>query len=175
MDGHFLLTSGLHSDVYWEKMRVVQNPKFTERLCSIIAEHCKNTDIDLVAGPITAGIILAYEVAKKLDKPCIFAEKAGNERQFKRGIQLKKDDKVLVVDDILTTGKSVNEVINAVEQAKAKVVSIAVLVDRSQDGLEFGSIPLFSCLRAPSKAFEPSCCPLCKKNMPLTILGGGKT
>ena len=172
--GHFLLTSGLHSGVYWEKMRVVQNPWHTERVCAIIAEYYKNLDIDFVAGPTTAGIILAYEIGKKLGKPCLFAEKSKEGRCFKRGLELKKGDKVLVVDDILTTGKSVNEVLDAVEKAGARAVAIAVLVDRSENGLQFGEIPLYCCLRAPSIAYEPQKCPLCQKKIPLSILGGAE-
>ena len=172
--GHFLLTSGLHSDVYWEKMRVVQHPQACERLCQIIAEHYKDLEIDFVAGPTTAGIILAYEIAKKLNKPCLFAEKVDEERQFKRGLELQKGQKVLVADDILTTGKSVNEVINAVEQAGAIVAAIAVLVDRSENGLKFNDIPVFSCLRAPAAVHKPENCPMCKQGIPLSILGGAK-
>jgi len=174
LHGHFLLTSGLHSDVYWEKIRVVQHPKATERLCQIIAEYYKDLEVDFVAGPTTAGIILAYEVAKKLNKPCLFAEKVGEERQFKRGLELQKEQTVLIVDDILTTGKSVNEVIAAVKQVGATVAAIAVLVDRSEKGLKFNDIPVFSCLRAPAAAYKPEDCPMCKQKMPLAVLGGAK-
>jgi len=172
--GHFLLTSGLHSDVYWEKMRVVQHPKTCEHLCKIIVKHYKDLEVDFVAGPTTAGIILAYEIAKKLNKPCLFAEKVGEERQFKRGLELSKGQKVLIIDDILTTGKSVNEVITAVEKAGAIVIAIAVLVDRSEKGLKFNNIPVFSCLRAPAVAYKPDDCPMCKQGVPLSILGSAK-
>ena len=155
-------------------MRVVQNPTNTEYLCAMIAKHFRNLNINFVVGPTTAGIVLAYEVAKKLGTPCLFAEKVGEERFFKRGLQPKKGDRVLVVDDILTTGKSINEVIRALEQHQAEVAAIAVLVDRSEEGLRFAQIPFFACLTSPAKAFAPGNCPLCQQRLPLTIPGGAK-
>ena len=165
-EGHFLLTSGLHSPVYWEKFRVLQYPHYTERLCRLIAEHFKKQNIEIVAGPTTGGIILAFEVARQLGAKSIFAEREGDKRVFRRSLSLNRGERVLVVDDVLTTGGSVNEVIEAVKQLGGNVIGIGVLVDRTQQNIKFNS-PLFSCLRAPATTYNPAECPLCAAGIPL--------
>ncbi len=117
LQGHFLLTSGLHSPVYWEKFKILQHPQYTAQLCGMIADHFRNQKIDVVAGPTTGGIILAYEVAKQLGVRSIYAEKEGTIRVFRRSLSLSPGERVLVVDDILTTGGSVRQVVDAVQEA----------------------------------------------------------
>ena len=108
LEGHFLLTSGRHSPVYWEKFRVMQYPHYVQQLCGMIADHYRKESIDLVAGPTTAGIILAFEVARQMGVRAIYAEKAENKTfVFKRGAAISPGDKVLVVDDVFTTGGSI--------------------------------------------------------------------
>ena len=170
--GHFLLTSGLHSPVYWEKFRIIEHPDITEYLCRTIAEHFSDQGAQLVVGPTTGGIILAYEVAKQLSLRSVFAEKEDDRRVLRRGFKIKPGEKVLVVDDVLTTGKSVREVLDAVAREHGEVIGIGVLVDRSEKGLDFG-IPLFSCLRSATPAYKPEECPLCSAAVPLTKPGGG--
>jgi orotate phosphoribosyltransferase len=171
LEGHFLLTSGLHSPVYWEKFRILEYPEYTQRLCGMIAERFKSEHVDVVAGPTTGGIILAFEVAKQLGMRCIFAEKEeGGERAFRRGFVLNKSERVLVVDDVLTTGKSVREVLDAVADKNGNVIGIGVLVDRSERDLKLG-YPLFSCLRSVTPAYKPEECPLCKAGIPLVKPG----
>jgi orotate phosphoribosyltransferase len=117
LKGHFLLTSGLHSPVYWEKSLVVQYPEYTEELCRMIADRFRNSGAQVVAGPTTPGIILAYETARQLGVRGIFAERdeSGSGRVFRRGFKIDPSEKVLVVDDVMTTGNSVREVIDAVK------------------------------------------------------------
>jgi orotate phosphoribosyltransferase len=158
LEGHFLLTSGLHSPVYWEKFRILEHPEYTQQLCAMIAGHFKSTAVDVVAGPTTGGIILAFEVAKQLGLRCIFAEKEeSGKRAFLRGFVLQPGERVLVVDDVLTTGKSVKEVLEAVGEKNACVVGIGVLVDRSERDLKLG-YPLFSCLCSVTPAYRPEEC-----------------
>lgn len=171
LEGHFLLTSGLHSPVYWEKFRVLQYPHHTEKLCRFIAEHFRKDNIQVVAGPTTGGIILAFEVARQLGVKGIFAEKEGGTRIFRRGFTISPGERVLVVDDILTTGGSIAEVIEAVKRLDGNVVGIGVLVDRSEQGKDFG-VPLFSCLRVTTVTYKPGECPLCASGIPLVRLGG---
>lgn len=171
MHGHFVLTSGRHSPVYWEKFRVIEEPVATVKLCRMIADHYRNQGVDVVAGPTTGGIILAHEIARQLGVRSAFAEKVGNSRAFRRGVAIQPEDSLLIVDDILTTGTSLKDVIDAVKTVGAKVVGIAVLVDRSDNGVELG-FPLFSCLRSPAVSYAPDACPLCKEHRPLTKLGG---
>jgi orotate phosphoribosyltransferase len=167
LEGHFLLTSGLHSPIYWEKFRVLQLPEYTKKLCQLISEHFKEGDVEVVTGPTTGGIILAYEVAKQLGVRGIFAEKEGVDRRaFKRGFGIKSSERVLVVDDILTTGKSIREVLALVNEQGGKVIGIGVLVDRSEKEHDF-DIPLFSCLRSITPVYKPQNCPLCAAAIPL--------
>ena len=174
LEGHFLLTSGLHSPVYWEKFRVLQFPNYTEQLCQLIAAHFREQGIQVVAGPTTGGIILAHEVAKQLGVRCIFAEKEGTERIFKRGFSIDPGERILVVDDILTTGGSIREVVTAVNKLGGKITGIGVLVDRSERKIDFG-VPLFSCHRSETIAYKPQDCPLCAAKIPLVKPGGSQT
>ena len=171
LEGHFLLTSGLHSPVYWEKFRVLQYPDSTVKLCRMIAQHYKNQNIQVVAGPTTGGVILAFEIAKELGIRSAFAEKDGTTRVFRRGFTIEKGERVLIVDDIFTTGGSVVEVINAVKKLEGNVVGIGVMVDRSNHEVDLGS-PLFSCLKSAAQTYKPEECPICAKGIPLVRLGG---
>jgi orotate phosphoribosyltransferase len=169
-EGHFLLTSGLHSPVYWEKFRILQYPHLTEKLCRLIARHFKPQKIDVVAGPTTGGIILAFETARQLGTRGIFAEKEGAVRVFRRDFEITPGERVLIVDDILTTGSSLGETISAVDRLGGIVIGIGVLVDRSEKNLDF-NLPFFSCLRAPTTVYSPQECPLCAAHIPLVKPG----
>lgn len=166
LKGHFLLTSGLHSPVYWEKFRVLQFPNYTEPLCRMIADHFRRQNVQVVAGPTTGGIILAFEVARQLGVRGIFAEKEAEERSFRRGFTVGPGERVLIVDDILTTGSSIREVIAAVKKLDGNIIGIGVLVDRSEQAPDFG-FPLFSCHRAATVTYRPEECPLCAAKVPL--------
>ena len=172
LNGHFLLTSGLHSPVYWEKFMVLQYPEYTQELCRMMAEHYRSQNVQVVAGPTTGGIILAFEVGRQLGVRGIFAEKkeGSQTRAFRRGFDIKPGERVLLVDDLLTTGGSVREVIAAIREKKGLLVGIAVMVDRSETGVDFG-YPLFSCLRSPTIAYKPQDCPLCAAKVPLERRG----
>ena len=171
LNGHFVLTSGLHSPVYWEKFRIIENPAAAVPLCAMIADHFKDKGIELIVGPTTGGIILAFEVARIMGLPAAFAEKVpSGEREFRRGFKIRPGEKILVVDDVLTTGKSVREVFDAVAKHKGNIVGVAVLVDRSDRSLDFGA-SLFSCLRAVTPAYKAEDCPLCRAGQPLTKPG----
>ncbi|MFC1860220.1 orotate phosphoribosyltransferase [Chloroflexota bacterium] len=171
LKGHFLLTSGLHSPVYWEKFRVLESPEYTEQLCRMITDHFREQDIQVVAAPTTGGIILAFETARQLGVRGIFAEREGTtERAFRRGFSIKAGERVLIVDDILTTGSSIHQVITAVTRKGGKIIGIGVLVDRSEQKADFG-VPLFSCLRSITPAYTPQECPLCAQNIPLVKPG----
>jgi orotate phosphoribosyltransferase len=173
LKGHFLLTSGLHSPVYWEKFQVLQYPDYTGQLCRLISAHFQKQQVQVVAGPTTGGIILAFEVARQLRVRGIFAEKEGNRRSFRRGFTISPGERVLIVDDILTTGSSIREVMGAVAECGGTVIGIGVLVDRSEQPVEFG-VPLFSCLRSETKTYAPQDCPLCAAGMPLVKPGSSQ-
>ena len=174
LKGHFLLTSGLHSPIYWEKFRVLQYPNYTEQLCRLIVDHFREQRIQVVAGPTTGGIILAFETARQLGIRGIFAEKEGTgERAFRRDFSINPGERALIVDDILTTGSSIREVMAAVTKQGGIVVSIGVLVDRSTQEVEFG-VPLFSCYRSATLTYPPHDCPLCAAKIPLVKPGSSQ-
>lgn len=175
LKGHFLLASGLHSATYWEKFRVLQSPEHTVPLCAMIADHFRERNIDVVAGPTTGGVILAFEVARQLGVRAVYAER-GNEggRVFRRGLTVAAGERVLIVDDVLTAGGSVRDVIDAVRTPGGNVIGIGVLVDRSQGDLVFGA-PLFGCLKVSVETHSPETCPQCAAGVPLTKPGGGTT
>ena len=173
LDGHFLLTSGLHSAVYWEKFQVLQYPAYTGQLCRQIAGHFRKRQVQLVAGPTTGGIILAFETARQLGVRGIFAEKEGSRRSFRRGFTISPGERVLIVDDILTTGSSIREVMAAVAECGGSVIGIGVLVDRSEQPVEFG-VPLFSCHRAVTRTYRPEECPMCAAGIPLVKPGSSQ-
>jgi len=175
LEGHFLLASGLHSPVYWEKFQVLQYPEYTVELCGMIADHFRSQNISLVAGPTTGGVLLAFEVARQLGVRGIFAERKGeNERAFRRGFTISPGERVLIVDDILTTGSSVYQMIKAVNEAQGDIKGIGVLVDRSETEPQFG-YPLFSCLRSITPAYTAENCPLCALKVPLVKPGHGQS
>ncbi len=174
LNGHFLLTSGLHSPAYWEKARVLQYPVYTEKLCRMIADNYRDAGITVVAGPTTPGIILAYETARQLGVRGIFAEKDDSGlRVFRRGFSIDPGEKVLVVDDVMTTGGSVMEVIAAVRKLEGIVAGVGVLVHRPAHPVDFG-VPFYACHTAEVVSWPPSECPLCRDGVPLVKPGSSK-
>jgi orotate phosphoribosyltransferase len=161
LEGHFLLTSGRHSACYFEKFRILEHPGDADRLCTQMAEHFKSTGIDVVVGPTTGGIILAFAVARHLGVRALYAEKSPEGRGFFRGMALSPGERVLVVDDVLTTGGSVKDTIAAVERGGGKLQGIGVLIDRSEGPLNLRA-PVFSLYRQVVESFLPGDCPLCK-------------
>jgi orotate phosphoribosyltransferase len=171
LEGHFQLASGKHSSRYIEKFRLLERPAQTEALCRMIAGWARELSPQLVAGPTTGGVIISYEVARILGTRSIFAER--NEdgspgRGFQRGFQISPGERVLVVDDVLTTGGSIRDVLDAVRKLGGQVAGVAVLVDRAGGSVEFG-VPFFACLALDLPAYEPRDCPLCRKDIPLKV------
>jgi orotate phosphoribosyltransferase len=171
-EGHFILASGRHSSLYLEKFQVLQHPADTERLCGAIAWWARALGVGSVAGPTTGGIILAHEVARQLGVRAIYAERREGApgREFRRGFALAPGERVLVVDDIMTTGGSVQETIDAVRSAGGAVAGAAVLVDRSGGGTR-PDVPVHSLWRLDIPSYAPAECPLCGKGIPATHPG----
>jgi len=171
-EGHFVLASGKHSSRYLEKFQVLQWPARTAALCADIAEWARSLAPRTVAGPTTGGIILAHEVARQLELRAVYAERteSGRGREFRRGFELGADERVLVVDDIMTTGGSVQETIDAVRSAGALVVGAAVLVDRSA-GAAHLDVSLHALWTVDIPTFAPADCPLCAAGVPLVKPG----
>jgi orotate phosphoribosyltransferase len=173
-EGHFLLASGLHSNRYIEKFDLLRNPAATVRALEPMAAHFSNRAIDVVAGPTTGGVILAFELARQLGAMAAYAERTGegrSGREFRRGTQFAPESRVLVVDDILTTGGSIRETLAALAAHPVKLIAIAVLVDRSGGSTTFPEGELFSLLQLQVAVWEATACPLCAQGAPLTKPG----
>lgn len=170
LTGHFKLSSGMHSGQYIEKFRLVENPRMLEPLCEEIASRFSDDRVDIVLGPTTAGIILAYNVARILGVEARYAETENGVRGLRRGQTLPEGAHVLVVDDILTTGGAVRECIKVVKQHGAVLVGIGILGDRSGGKLDLGT-KLESALTVAVEAWQPDDCPLCKKGEQITQPG----
>lgn len=172
--GHFKLTSGRHSDVYYEKFALLKNPAICTKICADMAVQFKEKKVQTVVGPTLGGVIIAYEVARYLGTVAAFAEQGERGRIFKRDFSLEKGERVLIVDDVLTTGTSVNEVIELVNQYSAEIVGIGVVLDRSGGEAEF-KYPFYAVSTIAAKSWESSECPLCKKGEELTQRGSRKS
>ena len=171
MDGHFLLTSGLHSPHYVEKFNVLQHPAYTAQLCAAMAEKFKDAQIETVVGPVTGGILLAHETGKSLGTRAIFTERVDGKMTFRRGFSLHKGERVLIVEDIVTTGGSIKEVIEVVKAVGAVPVAVSMLVDRSGGKADFGDVPAAALLTMDVETYAPESCPLCAKGIPMTKRG----
>ncbi len=171
LTGHFLLSSGLHSPNYMQCALVLQKPWVAEKLCKDLAKKLLKTKIDVVIGPALGGMIVSYEMGRALKVRSIFAERVDNVFALRRGFSLKKNEKVLVTEDVITTGKSTYEVIDLVERHGAKVVAVASIVNRS-DGAAIFSQDFHSLLNINIKSYRPEDCPLCReKKNPLVKPG----
>ncbi len=171
MEGHFLLTSGLHSPHYVEKFNVLQHPEYTEKLCQAMAEKFKDQNIQTVVGPVTGGILLAHETGKALGTRAIFTERENGKMTFRRGFSLQPGERVLIVEDIVTTGGSIKEVIDVVKANGGIPVAVSMLVDRSGGRAEFGDVPCTALLHMNVETYKPEECPLCKKGIAMTKRG----
>ena len=190
-DGHFVLKSGRHSDAYLEKFQVLQDPAATSELCGFFAEAHRGEDgaptVDLVAGPTTGGVILAFETGRQLGTRAIFAEETaspegGTRREFRRGFEIRPGEQVLLVDDILTTGGSLLAMIPAVEALGGEIVECVVLVDRSGGLATLTSpstgrvYPLRALWRLELPTYEPGpSCPRCAAGEPAVKPGSSGT
>jgi orotate phosphoribosyltransferase len=174
MEGHFRLTSGRHSNRYMQCAQVLQYPHYTEQLAAHIAEKYAGEKIDFVIGPAMGGIIVSYEVARQLRVPGIFCERENGTMALRRGFKLGPGDRVLVVEDVVTTGGSVVEVMDIVRQCGAEVVGIAVLVDRSGGKVDFG-VRKEAVLSMDIESWEAAECPLCKAGLGEAVKPGSRS
>ena len=168
-DGHFLLASGRHSDRYVEKFDLLRRPAATEIACRQFADRFRDERIDVVAGPTTGGVILAFETARQLGVMAAYAERAadgGSAREFRRGTTFEPGSRVLVVDDILTTGGSIRETLAALAAHPVEVVAVAVLVDRSNGRFDPG-VPVQALATLEIATWDAAECPLCAAGVPL--------
>jgi orotate phosphoribosyltransferase len=165
--GHFKLTSGIHSDTYIQCAQVMQHPEFMHNLCSELGKKFRGDDIDVIVGPAIGGIIMAHVMARVLGPwvRAIFTERENGKMTLRRSFEIIQGEKVLVVEDVTTTGSSVREVIDIINSRQGKVVGVGVLIDRSGGKVDFG-IKTEKLLTVDIKTYLPEECPLCKKGIP---------
>ncbi len=164
LEGHFLLSSGLHSPYYLQCAKVLQYPQYAEVLCRELARRISelNVGFDLVIAPAIGGIIVSYETARHLKVRGIFAERVNGKLTLRRGFEIGKGERAVVVEDVITTGKSTRETIEVVKENGGKVVAVGSLVDRSGGKVNFG-VPFTTLWRLEVPVYEPEKCPLCKE------------
>jgi orotate phosphoribosyltransferase len=171
LEGHFLLTSGRHSNRYIQCAKLLQYPDKSEKAVEEIVKKLEGIDIDLVVGPAMGGIIVAYELGRQLKKPALFTEREEGEMKLKRGFSIEKGQKVLIAEDVITTGKSSYEAIKAVEEFGGVVVGIAALVDRSAGDIKY---PIYAACRLEISTYDKDDCPLCRDGLPIVKPGSRK-
>lgn len=169
-EGHFLLTSGRHSGKYMQCAKLFQYTKYSEELCRELAEKFKNDGIDVVIGPAIGAIQMSYEVSRHLGVKNIFAERENGKMTLRRGFTIEPGQRVLVVEDVVTTGGSVREVIDIVQAHGGIVAGVGVVVDRTAGKVDFGT-RLESVVSMEIESYEPDACPLCKEGKPIVKPG----
>lgn len=173
LEGHFQLTSGLHSPNYFQCAKVLQYPDKAERLCAEIAAHVGETKIDAVIAPALGGIVVGQEVARQLKVRSMFTERSNGVMQLRRGFAIAKGEKILVCEDVITTGGSVREVLGIVVAAGGDVAGVASIVDRSGGTVKLPDF--FPILRLEVVAYQPDECPLCRQGIPVEKPGSRVT
>lgn len=174
LEGHFKLTSGRHSNKYLQCAKIFRNTKYSEELCAALAEQYKNDGVQVVIGPAMGAVQMAYEVSRSLKCENFFTERDENGKMtLRRGFQVQPGEKVLVVEDVVTTGGSVREVIELVQAAGGDVVGVGSIVDRTGGTIDFG-VPFKAVISVEVESWEPENCPLCKAGAPAPVKPGSR-
>ncbi len=167
LDGHFLLTSGRHSGRFLLCSQLLQYPEEAEKVCRLLAEPFKGEGIDTVVGPAMGGVILAYEVARALNARALYTEKEDQAMAFKRGFRIEKGERILVVEDAVTTGGSIQKTIDCIRREGVEPVAAAVMIDRTGGKLALG-LPTRALMTMDIESYSADHCPLCRQGLPLT-------
>ena len=170
LNGHFLLTSDRHSNIYFEKFRILENPTALDDVCREMAEIVIDQNIELVLGAAIGGILIAGGVGRHLGVKHIFSERVNGKMELRRGFSIEKGQRLIIVEDIITTGGSVVELIELAKEKGAKVIHVVNLVDRSSQRVDFG-VPATALITIPSESWNAENCPLCEEGIPVTKRG----
>lgn len=162
LEGHFLLTSGKHSNRYLQCAKIFRHTKYSEELCGALAEHFADEKIDVVIGPAMGAVQMAYEVSRHIGCENFFAEREDGKMVLRRGFQVTPGMRCLLVEDVVTTGGSVKEVLELVKAAGGVVVGVGSIVDRTNGKIDFG-VPFKAVISVDVQAWEADECPLCKE------------
>lgn len=170
LEGHFLLTSGKHSSGYCQCAKLLRYPDKAAEVLSAVTDRVKDLGITKVCGPAIGGIIVSYELARQLHVESIFTERADGEMQLRRGFEVNDGDRILIAEDVITTGKSTMETVRVLERFGAKVIGLGCIVDRRPDSCPF-DLPVYSALKLQLPVYDPADCPLCKAGVPVVKPG----
>ncbi len=166
LNGHFQLRSGLHSDQFFQAALLLQYPDKAEAICRHIAAKFASCNVETVVSPAIGGLIVGQEIARALGCRAIFADKENGELLFKRGFSIRRGERVLVAEDVVTRGGRVQQTIDLIHEYDGEVVGVAAIVDRSGGAAHF-DVPFCSALKLLLPSYEPEECPCCKRGMPL--------
>ncbi len=168
LKGHFCLTSGLHSDTYFQCAKLYQYPHIVEKLARLLCKKLNDFDIDTIISPAIGAVIFGYEVAKNLNKRNLFVERKDGAMQLRRGYSLKNNERVFIIEDVVTTAKTIGETIDAIKQYNVNVVGYGCIVDRTCDKTPYKFVSL---LKQTPMVYEPCDCPLCKEGIKIVKPG----
>ena len=163
LEGHFLLSSGRHSNRYCQCAKLLQHPDKDAKVLEVVADKIRenNIECDLVVGPAMGGVVVAYELGRQLGKTAIFTERVDGEMTLRRGFEIKKGQRVIITEDVVTTGKSFKEAAKVIEEHGGVVVAVICIVDRTSGKVT--DFPMFSAIKLDIESYDPEDCPLCKE------------
>ena len=164
LHGHFCLTSGLHSNIYFQCAKLYQYPDITEKIGKMLAEKLKGIEFDTVISPAVGAVIIGYETAKQAKKRNLFVERKDGKMQLRRGYTLKKGERIVIVEDVITTARTINETLEAIKDFGAELAGVACIVGRTSGRSSYN---LTSLLQIDPVVYEPDNCPLCKEGIPI--------
>ncbi len=168
LHGHFCLTSGLHSDIYFQCAKLYQYPDITEKIGKMLAEKLSEIEFDTIVAPAIGAVIIGYETAKNAKKRNLFVERKDGTMQLRRGYTLKKGEKVVIIEDVITTARTIKETMEAIKEFEPEVVAVGCIVDRTKGKTEYN---IKSLIQIDPVVYDPNDCPLCKKGIPLVKPG----
>ena len=160
LEGHFLLSSGKHSNRYVQCAKVLRFPDKAAEVLSTVVEQINDLDIDLVVGPAMGGVIVSYELGRQLNKETVFTERKDGVMELRRGFEVKPGDKIIIAEDVVTTGKSTIETKQALEALGGEVIGVACIANRTKDDI---GMPIYSAIKLDIQVHEADQCPLCKE------------
>ena len=168
LTGHFCLTSGLHSDTYFQCAKLYQYPDVVEELVKELSKKLKNIEFDTIISPAIGAIIFGYEVAKQTKKRNLFVERKDDKMQLRRGYTLKKGERIIIIEDVITTARTIYETRDAIAPFEPQIVGVGCIVDRTQGKTD---LAINSVIQAAPVLYEPQNCPLCKAGIELVKPG----
>jgi len=171
LEGHFLLSSGKHSNRYIQCAKVLRFPDRAEKVLALVVDQIKDLDIDIVVGPAMGGVVVSYELGRQLGKEAIFTERKNNIMELRRGFEIKKGAKIIIAEDVVTTGKSTIETKRVLEELGGEVIGVACIADRTSGDI---GMPIYSAIKLDIQVYDANECPLCKEGKIEVIKPGSR-